>query len=71
MLYSVQEIVWNNYEVTGIEREFLEELLKDNPDIWQIQNELALKGIQVEIELVEPCIEIIETMYERYELYED
>lgn len=71
MLYSVQEIVWNNYEVTGIEREFLEELLKDNPDIWQIQNELALKGIQVKIELVEPCIEIIETMYERYELYED
>lgn len=71
MLYSVQEIVWNNYEVTGIEREFLEDLLKDNPDIWQIQNELALKGIQVEIELVEPCIEFIETMYERYELYED
>jgi len=66
--YDVPEIVWNSYEVTGIDEPTLTELLKDEPNIWHIQNQLAEQGIQITIELAEACYEFIETIHEQGEL---
>jgi hypothetical protein len=66
--YDIPEIVWNSYEVRGIELGHLKELLKKQPNIWIIQSELALKGIHIGIELEEACFEFIESLHDKGEL---
>ena len=67
--YDVPELVWNSYEVVGIESEELRELLKEEPNIWQLQDKLLTEqNRRIEITLADTCIEFIETLHEQGEV---
>jgi len=68
--YDIPEIVWNSYEVGNIEYDELKKLLEIQPNIWIVQNELALKGIHIKIELNETCLDFIESLHDEGELEE-
>lgn len=68
--YDVPEIVWNSYQVTGIELSDLEAELKEEPNIWIVQDKLCKKGRPFYIELEESCYEFIETLHDKGEVSE-